>query len=180
MKKQNVRTLSLIVCTFTYLLVGAAVFDALESETEKRRWDVLDGEPTACLLWAHDTAACRLGKNDSLCRLPPNKLWQARCYACNCMPTPCGMWLHGLKGRLFKALLSNAPNVDLQIQILLLKVSELCLICSFAHWWCYSRPLFLNYTYSFIIYLYTGVLYLWVLQVTSCEVLLPVWNYKQV
>lgn len=42
MKKQNVRTLSLIVCTFTYLLVGAAVFDALESETEKRRWDVLD------------------------------------------------------------------------------------------------------------------------------------------
>ncbi|CAH1773231.1 unnamed protein product [Owenia fusiformis] len=35
MKKQNVRTLSLIVCTFTYLLVGAAVFDALESEYEK-------------------------------------------------------------------------------------------------------------------------------------------------
>ena len=34
MKKQNVRTLSLIVCTFTYLLVGAAVFDALESEYE--------------------------------------------------------------------------------------------------------------------------------------------------
>lgn len=40
MKKQNVRTLSLIVCTLTYLLVGAAVFDALESEfeiEEKRR-----------------------------------------------------------------------------------------------------------------------------------------------
>ncbi|XP_074656777.1 two pore potassium channel protein sup-9-like [Tubulanus polymorphus] len=34
MKKQNVRTLSLIVCTFTYLLVGAAVFDALESDSE--------------------------------------------------------------------------------------------------------------------------------------------------
>ncbi|KAK2184652.1 hypothetical protein NP493_259g03008 [Ridgeia piscesae] len=34
MKKQNVRTLSLIVCTLTYLLVGAAVFDALESEYE--------------------------------------------------------------------------------------------------------------------------------------------------
>ena len=34
MKKQNVRTLSLIVCTFTFLLVGAAVFDALESEPE--------------------------------------------------------------------------------------------------------------------------------------------------
>ncbi|XP_055689984.1 two pore potassium channel protein sup-9 isoform X1 [Lutzomyia longipalpis] len=41
MKKQNVRTISLIVCTFTYLLVGAAVFDALESETEKKRWDAL-------------------------------------------------------------------------------------------------------------------------------------------
>lgn len=32
MDKQNVRTLSLIVCCFTYLLVGAAVFDAFESE----------------------------------------------------------------------------------------------------------------------------------------------------
>ncbi|KPJ14677.1 Two pore potassium channel protein sup-9 [Papilio machaon] len=41
MKKQNVRTLSLIVCTFTYLLIGAAVFDALESATEKNRFDVL-------------------------------------------------------------------------------------------------------------------------------------------
>ncbi len=30
MKRRNVRTLSLIVVTFTYLLVGAAVFDALE------------------------------------------------------------------------------------------------------------------------------------------------------
>lgn len=44
MKKQNVRTISLIVCTFTYLLVGAAVFDSLESETEKRRWEALQGE----------------------------------------------------------------------------------------------------------------------------------------
>lgn len=34
MKRQNIRTLSLIVCTFTYLLVGAAVFDALESDHE--------------------------------------------------------------------------------------------------------------------------------------------------
>ena len=34
MKRQNVRTLSLIVCTFLYLLVGAAVFDALESKEE--------------------------------------------------------------------------------------------------------------------------------------------------
>ncbi|KAF7402646.1 hypothetical protein HZH66_004913 [Vespula vulgaris] len=42
MKKQNVRTLSLIVSTFTYLLVGAAIFDVLESETEKRRKEALD------------------------------------------------------------------------------------------------------------------------------------------
>ncbi|XP_044735013.1 two pore potassium channel protein sup-9 [Chrysoperla carnea] len=41
MKKQNVRTLSLIVCTFTYLLIGAAVFDALESDTEKKHKDAL-------------------------------------------------------------------------------------------------------------------------------------------
>ncbi|KAK7792731.1 hypothetical protein R5R35_005937 [Gryllus longicercus] len=41
MKRQNVRTLSLVVCTFTYLLIGAAVFDALESDTETRREEVL-------------------------------------------------------------------------------------------------------------------------------------------
>ncbi|KAG5678879.1 hypothetical protein PVAND_008507 [Polypedilum vanderplanki] len=41
MKKQNIRTLSLIVCTFTYLLIGAAVFDALESDTERKRWEAL-------------------------------------------------------------------------------------------------------------------------------------------
>lgn len=29
------RTLALIICTFTYLIVGAAIFDALESEKEK-------------------------------------------------------------------------------------------------------------------------------------------------
>ena len=29
MKKQNVRTLSLIVATITYLLIGAAIFDRL-------------------------------------------------------------------------------------------------------------------------------------------------------
>ncbi|CAH2094344.1 unnamed protein product [Euphydryas editha] len=41
MKRQNVRTLSLVVCTFTYLLIGAAVFDALESDTESKRWEIL-------------------------------------------------------------------------------------------------------------------------------------------
>lgn len=44
MKRQNVRTLSLVVCTFTYLLIGAAVFDALESDTERRRSEMLSGE----------------------------------------------------------------------------------------------------------------------------------------
>lgn len=44
MKRQNVRTISLIVCTFTYLLVGAAIFDSLESETEKRQFEALQGK----------------------------------------------------------------------------------------------------------------------------------------
>lgn len=43
MKKQNVRTLSLVVCTFTYLLIGAAVFDALESNEESKRDELLKG-----------------------------------------------------------------------------------------------------------------------------------------
>lgn len=43
MKKQNVRTLSLIVCTFTYLLIGAAIFDALESDNESKNAQVLQG-----------------------------------------------------------------------------------------------------------------------------------------
>ncbi|XP_059894810.1 potassium channel subfamily K member 15 [Gadus macrocephalus] len=42
MKKQNIRTLSLILCMFSYLLVGAAVFDALESESESSRRRVLE------------------------------------------------------------------------------------------------------------------------------------------
>ncbi|XP_013887667.1 potassium channel subfamily K member 9 [Austrofundulus limnaeus] len=44
MKRQNARTLSLIACTFTYLLVGAAVFDALESEFEMREKEQLEAE----------------------------------------------------------------------------------------------------------------------------------------
>ncbi|XP_075776188.1 uncharacterized protein LOC102455143 [Pelodiscus sinensis] len=44
MKRQNVRTLSLIICTFTYLLVGAAVFDALESDHEMREEEKLKAE----------------------------------------------------------------------------------------------------------------------------------------
>ncbi|XP_005161945.1 potassium channel subfamily K member 15 isoform X1 [Danio rerio] len=42
MKKQNVRTLSLILCIFSYLLVGAAVFVALESDTESARKRMLE------------------------------------------------------------------------------------------------------------------------------------------
>ncbi|MGH0152516.1 UNVERIFIED_CONTAM: hypothetical protein FKN15_022435 [Acipenser sinensis] len=42
MKRQNVRTLALIICTFTYLLVGAAVFDALESKQETSQKKTLD------------------------------------------------------------------------------------------------------------------------------------------
>ena len=52
MKKQNVRTLSLIVCTFTYLLIGAAIFDALESDNEAKNAQVLRGntQPLECLM----------------------------------------------------------------------------------------------------------------------------------
>ena len=43
MKKQNVRTLSLIICTFTYLLIGASIFDYVESEEERRQKEALQG-----------------------------------------------------------------------------------------------------------------------------------------
>ena len=43
MKRQNVRTLALIVCTFLYLLLGAAVFDALESRNEEQEKASLQG-----------------------------------------------------------------------------------------------------------------------------------------
>ena len=41
MKRRNVRTLSLIVVTFTYLLIGAAVFDALEGPHNENSFDAL-------------------------------------------------------------------------------------------------------------------------------------------
>ncbi len=47
MKRQNVRTLALIVCTFTYLLLGAAVFDALESDMEGTERDRLKAQEKA-------------------------------------------------------------------------------------------------------------------------------------
>lgn len=42
MKRQNVRTLALIICTFTYLIVGAAIFDVLESQEETTQRKDLD------------------------------------------------------------------------------------------------------------------------------------------
>jgi hypothetical protein len=42
MKRRNVRTLSLIVVTFTYLLVGAAVFDALEGQHNEHAHEALN------------------------------------------------------------------------------------------------------------------------------------------
>lgn len=42
MRRQNVRTLALIVSCFTYLLVGAAIFDALESPHEESQLKVLN------------------------------------------------------------------------------------------------------------------------------------------
>jgi len=44
MKKQNVRTLLLIASTFAYLLVGAAVFNALESAFEETERAELEKE----------------------------------------------------------------------------------------------------------------------------------------
>ena len=44
MKKQNVRTLSLIVVTITYLLIGGAIFDSIESREEQRQREALTSE----------------------------------------------------------------------------------------------------------------------------------------
>lgn len=44
LRKQTVRTLSLILCMFSYLLVGAAVFDALESDFDMREKEQLQAE----------------------------------------------------------------------------------------------------------------------------------------
>ncbi|XP_053301463.1 potassium channel subfamily K member 3a [Pleuronectes platessa] len=49
MKRQNVRTLALIICTFTYLIVGAAIFDALESQKETSQRRKLDLRKAALL-----------------------------------------------------------------------------------------------------------------------------------
>ena len=42
MKRHSVRSLILILSTISYLLVGAAVFDALESERESTRKTILE------------------------------------------------------------------------------------------------------------------------------------------
>ena len=46
MKKQNVRTLSLIVVTITYLLIGGAIFDSIESQEEIRQREALTSKQT--------------------------------------------------------------------------------------------------------------------------------------
>nr|XP_013873150.1 PREDICTED: two pore potassium channel protein sup-9-like [Austrofundulus limnaeus] len=46
MKTQNIRTLTLILSVVFYLLVGAAVFDALETESESSRKKVLEQQLT--------------------------------------------------------------------------------------------------------------------------------------
>ncbi|XP_023335038.1 two pore potassium channel protein sup-9 [Eurytemora carolleeae] len=51
MKKQNVRTISLIVATLTYLLIGAAIFDKIESEEELNQSVALKAEvPSVALV----------------------------------------------------------------------------------------------------------------------------------
>ncbi len=44
MKKQNIRTLSFIISTLTYLLFGAAIFNALESQEEEKTRNRLERE----------------------------------------------------------------------------------------------------------------------------------------
>jgi|SRR6218665_1249714 len=41
MKKQNVRTVALVVATLTYLLIGAAVFEAFEAQFEEAENETL-------------------------------------------------------------------------------------------------------------------------------------------
>jgi len=43
MKRQHIKTLSLVITTFTYLLIGAAVFDSLESENDEKKIESLKG-----------------------------------------------------------------------------------------------------------------------------------------
>uniref|UniRef100_A0A915HMJ9 Potassium channel domain-containing protein n=1 Tax=Romanomermis culicivorax TaxID=13658 RepID=A0A915HMJ9_ROMCU len=42
MHRKNIRALSLIVCTLTYLMIGAAIFDVLESETDMKKRQILE------------------------------------------------------------------------------------------------------------------------------------------
>uniref|UniRef100_A0A3Q3R8K1 Potassium channel subfamily K member n=1 Tax=Monopterus albus TaxID=43700 RepID=A0A3Q3R8K1_MONAL len=73
MKRQNVRTLALIICTFTYLIVGAAIFDALESDKEMDEWRKLDLNKTQ-LLSALNLSTEDFGKlEDVVLRLKPHK-----------------------------------------------------------------------------------------------------------
>ena len=65
MRRRNVRTLSLMVVTFTYLLIGAAVFDALEGPNNERAFEALQNvrgqfvRERFCKsnLWCHESFA---------------------------------------------------------------------------------------------------------------------------
>ena len=41
-KRQNIRTLSLVIFTLMYLLTGAVIFDTLESDTEEKNRAILN------------------------------------------------------------------------------------------------------------------------------------------
>ena len=77
MKKQNVRTLSLIVGTFTYLLIGAAIFDAIESEEERRHKEALESKDFVfgglMSLSTYCSVSCCCSYPSNLC-FPLNKL----------------------------------------------------------------------------------------------------------
>ena len=44
MKDQNIRTVRLMLISFTYLLIGAVIFHAIESKEEERHKEALESE----------------------------------------------------------------------------------------------------------------------------------------
>lgn len=49
-QKKNIRTAALIVCTFTYLIIGACIFDALENASFTERYVVRSRVDRRCSL----------------------------------------------------------------------------------------------------------------------------------
>ena len=71
MKKQNVRTLSLIVVTITYLLIGGAIFDSIESGEEIRQHEAL----TSKIRYSIDTDSTKFSKTSKVKLKVLNKLF---------------------------------------------------------------------------------------------------------